>query len=167
MIYFLTGFMGAGKSSTGKELAALVEYPFVDLDKEIEHACGKAVQDIFEGEGESFFREKEAQILRTIPDQYTNAIVACGGGTPCFHDNMEWMNAQGETWYLKISVAELLRRLSPEQLSERPLIKGARPEELRRILEDLLLKREKFYMKAYRVISEENTHARFLARYFE
>jgi shikimate kinase len=79
---------------------------------------------------------------------------------------MAWMNAHGETWYLKISVSELLRRLEPEQLIQRPILKGARPEDVRKEIETLLLQREKYYMQAHRVISEENANARYLSRYF-
>lgn len=165
MIYYLIGFMGAGKSTIGKELAALSDMTFYDLDHEIELECGKVVQDIFQESGEEWFRQKEAEMLRKVTQRGGTAIIACGGGTPCFHDNMEFMNEMGETWYLKISVPELLRRLDPERLALRPVLKGARPDELRRVLEDLLLQREKFYLKAWKVIAEENAHARFLARY--
>jgi shikimate kinase len=165
MIYFLTGFMGSGKTTIGKELSVLTETPFVDLDHEIEKACDMAVQDIFTEQGEAWFREKEAELLRKIPAQHTDVIVACGGGTPCFHENMAWMNAHGETWYLKIGVSELLRRLEPEALVQRPILKGTRPEDVRKEIESLLLQREKFYMQAHRVISEENAHARYLSRY--
>jgi len=166
MIYFITGFMGAGKTTIGKELSVLTDVPFVDLDHEIEKSCDKAVRDIFTEKGEDWFRSQEADLLRALPTQYPDAIVACGGGTPCFHENMAWMNAHGETWYLKISVSELLRRLEPEQLIQRPILKGARPDDVRKEIETLLLQREKYYMQAHRVVAEENANARYLSRYF-
>lgn len=166
MIYFLIGFMGAGKSTIAKQLSERTDIPSLDLDKLIEQKYGKAVQDLFREEGEEWFRQAESEVLRTIESE-SDLVVACGGGTPCFGDNMKWMNEKGETWYLRLSVGELLRRLDPEQISSRPLMKGLRPEEIKRVLEEMLISRERYYLQATRVISEENCHARYLERYLK
>jgi shikimate kinase len=165
MIYFLIGFMGAGKSTCAAELSQRTGVAYVDLDKEIERVQNQAIQDIFNEKGEEFFRELEAKVLRSIQPQEEDLIVACGGGTPCFHDSMKWMNEQGETWYLKISPSEIYRRIDPEQWANRPVLKGARPEEVKRFIQDLMMTREKFYLQAHKVISEENANARYLERY--
>jgi len=165
MIYFLIGFMGAGKSTCAAELSQRTGVPYLDLDKEIEKECAHAIQDIFNEKGEDWFRQIEADTLRKIQVESGDLIVACGGGTPCFHDNMKWMNEIGETWYLKISPEEISRRIEPENWADRPILKGARPEEIKRFIQELMMKREKFYLQAYKVIAEENAHARYLERY--
>jgi len=167
MIYYLIGMPGAGKSQTGKELSELTGYPFFDLDKEIEKHAGKSVSDIFTEYGEDYFRDLEFITLQKITEDLPKGIIACGGGTPCFNNTLEWLNNTGETWYLQISVSELTRRLSGENLPERPLFKGARPEDLRNVLTDLLITREKHYLKAWKVISEENATARYLQKYID
>ena len=99
MRYFLTGFPGSGKTRLGVLWAAKNGLQFYDLDILIEEEERKTVAEIFEAYGEGYFRELEAAMLRNT-DRFENCIIACGGGTPCFFDNMQWMNRNGITVFL-------------------------------------------------------------------
>src|SRR5690606_34726901 len=106
---YIVGYMGSGKTTFGKRLAAKLNMAFVDLDNLIEVTEGKTINEIFELKGESYFREKEKEILQTTV--FVNTVVATGGGTPCFFDNMSWMNTNGKTIYLKMTAQALESRL--------------------------------------------------------
>ena len=107
--FFIIGFMGTGKSNWGKQWAALHNMSFLDLDELIEKAEEKSVVDIFEKAGEDYFRVKETSILRDQCLQQ-NTIISCGGGTPCFNDNMAWMNEHGFTIYLSASAPYIFKK---------------------------------------------------------
>src|SRR6187401_1227795 len=109
MKIFLVGFMGSGKTYWGKIWAQKNAMNFFDLDALIEEQEKKTIAAIFETEGEEYFREKEAMVLRTLPGA-NDCIIACGGGTPCYHDNMKWMNEHGGTVYLDTTVRDLFER---------------------------------------------------------
>src|SRR5215204_3433376 len=116
---FLLGFMGSGKTHWGRIWAETYELNFIDLDELIEKEQGTSVAHIFDTLGEEHFRLLERDALRSC-EGLKNTIVACGGGTPCFFDNMAWMLAQGVTIYLGCEPSEILRRVSLEQ-EKRPL----------------------------------------------
>lgn len=101
MLYFLIGFMGAGKTTLGKRLARQAALPFIDLDVYIETNSGKSISALFAAIGETAFRalEREALERLTATHEAQSAIISCGGGTPCFNDNMAWMNDHGTTIY--------------------------------------------------------------------
>ena len=143
MTFFLIGFMGSGKTHWGKIWASLYGFTFIDLDEVIEKKEGKSIADIFDIKGEPYFREVEAAALRSF-DDLENTIIACGGGTPCFYQNMEWMNERGNTIYLYSTVQEILRRVLSEQ-DKRPLIKKMNEGELLFFIEQKLKEREPFY----------------------
>lgn len=143
MLFFLNGFMGSGKSHWGRIWAADYKLGFIDLDEYIEQQEGKSVVDIFDTRGEVYFREREAAALRGL-EQVRNTIVACGGGTPCFGDNMQWMNEKGLTVYLSATPDEILRRLIRGQ-QQRPLIRKLNQAELLFFIEQKLKEREPFY----------------------
>ncbi len=143
---FLIGFMGSGKSHTGRRLSTILDMPLIDLDHWIESREGQSVQEIFSTSGETYFREIERAALHQMAD-YEKVIVACGGGTPCFFDNMDWMNQQGITIYLQTPVAELCRRLLPE-MAHRPLLKDQNKETLPEFIREKLAMREPYYMQA-------------------
>lgn len=140
---FLIGFMGTGKSYWGERWAKNLDLSFFDLDKLVEDHEGRSVSDIFEKYGEEHFRKIETAILRQF-DKKDNYILACGGGTPCFEDNMKWMNKEGITIYLKASPGEILERVLTDQKT-RPLIKNLNKSELLFFIEQKLREREHYY----------------------
>lgn len=146
MVIFLIGFMGSGKSHWGKIWAEEKGMVFFDLDQLLEIQEGKSILELFENSGEEGFREMEAQLLRRLP-LTSAAMVACGGGTPCFHHNMEWMNAHGTTVYLMSTADELCERLI-KQTHERPLLKGLNSDELHGYIAEKLEERLPYYLNA-------------------
>jgi len=120
-VLYLIGFMGAGKTTLAKQVAELYNFTCIDIDNEIEKSTNKTIATIFATDGEEIFRKIEAEVLRTIPIT-KNTIIATGGGLPCYHNNMEWMNANGTTLYLKHTISELKKRLANE-VAQRPLLK--------------------------------------------
>ncbi len=145
-LFFLIGFMGSGKSHWGKLWAAANKWSFVDLDEVIEKEEGKTVADIFETRGEAYFRKIEEAALKTCA-ALNDTIVACGGGTPCFSDNMQWMNAHGTTIYITCTIAEIMERVLAEK-EKRPLLKKINPGELSFFVEQKLKEREPYYTQA-------------------
>lgn len=136
---FLIGMMGSGKSTIGARLAELLVLPFVDSDVAIQTAEDRSVQQIFEQEGEGYFREKEQQLLQQLPQQA--GVVACGGGLPCFFNNMELLTAKGIVIYLEASPALLYDRIKGD--SQRPKLQDFAA------FEQLLTDREVVYNKAH------------------
>ena len=160
MTFFLIGFMGSGKTHWGKIWASLYGFTFIDLDEVIEKKEGKSIADIFDIKGEPYFREVEAAALRSF-DDLENTIIACGGGTPCFYQNMEWMNERGTTIYLYSTTQEILQRVLSEQ-DKRPLIKKMNEGELLFFIEQKLKERAEFYNAATTTIqSSEATEQTF------
>lgn len=143
---FIIGFMGCGKSTLGRALAAATGRRFIDLDRYIELRFHANVRDIFASRGEEGFRDVERRMLLEVSD-FEDVIVACGGGTPCFYDNMERMNERGLTVLLEASHAKLLHRLSLGR-RRRPLIAAMTDEELSAYVDDALGRRMCHYAKA-------------------
>jgi len=154
---FLLGFMGSGKSHWGQIWAAKSHLKFYDLDTTIEHSFKMTIADIFEKEGEEKFRELERYYLRKI-EKEKNFVLACGGGTPCFSDNMNWMIAHGTTIYLKASPETLLQQVTDET-EKRPVIKNINPSELLFFIQGKLQEREPFYSQAAVTLPVEQLHA--------
>ncbi|RYY09648.1 MAG: shikimate kinase, partial [Chitinophagaceae bacterium] len=119
---FLVGFMGSGKTHWGRMWAARHRYIFIDLDDAIEQDEQLTITDIFEKKGEDYFRQKEAIMLRSMT-QYSNAIIACGGGTPCFFDNITWMNENGATILLEATPPVIFKNVMLHE-GKRPLVKN-------------------------------------------
>lgn len=126
---FIIGFMGSGKSTLGRALGRATGRTFIDLDNYIEQRFHANVRDIFASRGEEGFRDIERRMLREV-SQFEDVIVACGGGTPCFYDNMEVMNAAGLTVMLDVSIDRLHSRLCLGR-RRRPLIAAMTDDELR------------------------------------
>ena len=153
---FLIGYMGAGKTTLGKPLAQKLGAAFCDLDECIEEHYGKTISEIFVEKGEDAFRTIERNILQEVV-KLENVVISCGGGTPCFFDNMEMMNACGETVFLSASPAVLKEHLLMGK-NKRPLIQGKNPEELENFVRQSLQGRLSFYQKAKNVINIEVIH---------
>ena len=143
---FLIGFMGAGKTSVGKELSAKMKCSFVDLDLFIERRYHQTIRQIFKEKGEEAFREIETKALREVAE-FEDVVISTGGGTPCFNQNMQFMNEQGTTVYLKVENEELVRRINLNK-SARPLLKDFSGDELGRFVEETMAKRKPFYEQA-------------------
>ena len=142
----LIGYMGAGKTTVGKALSKELNIPFYDLDWYIESRMRKTVAQIFAEKGEEGFRMIEHNMLHEVAE-FEDVIISCGGGTPCFFDNMDYLNQQGQVVYLKASPEVLYKHLLMGKV-ERPLLKGKSPEELIIFIKEQLDKREPFYTKA-------------------
>lgn len=143
--------MGSGKTSIGKRVAKKLDMVFLDMDDFLVKKTGKTVPEIFEKEGEEAFRKYEKEVLHET-FTFKNTVIAAGGGTPCFFDNMEQMNNNGTSFYLKNSVDFLIHKLTHAK-TERPLVKGKTEEELREYIVKTLQYREQFYMQAHNIIN--------------
>ena len=142
----LIGYMGAGKTTIGKALSKELGITFYDLDWYIESRMRKTVSEIFAERGEEGFRKIEYNMLHEVAE-FEDVIISCGGGTPCFFDNMDYLNQQGLTVYLKAEPEVLYKHLQMAKV-ERPLLKGKSKEELLTFIKEQLDKREPFYTKA-------------------
>jgi shikimate kinase len=169
MVLFLIGFMGSGKTYSATALSREWGIPHVDLDEWIDRTEGMSIQDIFANKGEEYFRTIETQALKQVWQGLTEnhqkntaveataghiikkfnifAIVSVGGGTPCFHGNMEWMNEHGYTVWLDPTIDELVGRLKKER-EKRPLVAALKDHELREYVEQKMNERTKYYSKA-------------------
>jgi len=146
MRIYILGFMGSGKTSQGKKLASKLNYKFYDTDKIIERIAGMSIPEIFEAKGESWFRDLEADVLRSTI-LHTDAVISCGGGTPCYFNNMQWINTRGVSVYFHLPVERIFGRLKTRK-HKRPLIANLTDEELRAFIIDKLSEREYYYKKA-------------------
>jgi shikimate kinase len=135
MKYFLVGFMGCGKTTWSRKLAAKLGYEFIDLDHVLE-----------EHVGESAFRQMESDLLKHT-EYPENVVISTGGGLPCFFDNMDWMNANGVTLYVKLSPKTLADRLESSK-TIRPVLQGRKGDELVEFITGKLAERESFYLQA-------------------
>src|SRR5215203_3732178 len=153
MKIFLAGFPGSGKTFLGKAAAEQLGIPFFDLDATIVAETGSSVHEIFKLKGEDFFRKKESEILRTFSSK-KKVLIALGGGTPCFGNNMEWMNENGLTVYLEATAAFLYHRLVKEKKS-RPLIAHLTDIELMIYITETLVARSPFYRQSKITINAE------------
>ena len=142
----LIGYMGSGKTTVGKALAKEIGLPFYDLDWYIESRMRKKVSQIFAEQGEEGFRRIERNMLHEVAE-FEDVVVSCGGGTPCFFDNMDYLNAQAQVVYLKADPEVLHKHLLMGK-GDRPLLKGKTSEELITFIREQLEKREPFYAKA-------------------
>ena len=160
--------MGSGKSFYAEKVASMMKIPFIDLDVELEREEGISVSEIFATKGEDEFRRIEASLLRQRVASFNEqagaaidgdnffALIACGGGTPCFHDNMDWMNQHGLTIWINPSSEVLKQRLVLEK-TKRPLIAGLSGEEFDIYIDTQLSIRKQHYAKANIQITNPET----------
>lgn len=142
--------MGSGKTTVGRQLAKSLGLSFYDLDWYIEMRYHKTVAQIFEERGEDGFRELEKNMLHEVAE-FENIVLACGGGTPCFFNNMDYMNSLGETVYLQAKPDVLATHLKMGKVV-RPLIQGKNDEELIEYIKQSLKVREPYYTKAKHIL---------------
>jgi shikimate kinase len=138
--------MGSGKTTVGKALAQEIGLPFYDLDWYIESRMRKKVSQIFAERGEEGFRTIERNMLHEVAE-FEDVVISCGGGTPCFFDNMDYLNSQAQVVYLRCEPEVLHRHLLMGK-GDRPLLKGKTPEELIAYIREQVDYREQFYLKA-------------------
>lgn len=153
MKIFLIGMMGSGKSYWKDRLAKKLKLPKYDLDQLIEDVEDRTIQQIFEESGEDHFRKMESIVLKWFADK-DEYILATGGGTPCFFDNMDWMNSQGITIWLDEDIDVLAERLIPEK-AHRPLISELSDKKLKEFLEQKREERKSFYSRAQLTLQEK------------
>ena len=152
MLIFLIGFMGSGKTTLGHPLAKRLGYDFIDLDKAIEAGERCTVGEIFASRGEAEFRLLERKYLQDVITRGGNVVVSTGGGTPCFHANIELMNANGVTVYLKLAPGMLAARLASAKVC-RPLLAGKSVAEMEEYIVETLAVREEYYQQANVVVA--------------
>ncbi len=149
----LVGYMGSGKSTIGKLLAAHLRLPFVDLDNLIEQQEQLLIADLFKMKGEDYFRSCEAKALRALLTDTPAFVLATGGGTPCFFDNMKLLNEQSSTIYLDCAPTVIQARITSSE-QNRPLFSSDIKE-----LQQHLSSRILFYSMAHYAISNNSSAA--------
>ncbi|TVR78932.1 MAG: shikimate kinase [Chitinophagaceae bacterium] len=145
----LIGMPSIGKSYWGKQIAEAYNLKFIDLDAEIEKISGLKISDMFESFGEDYFRDKEHKILKVILLQSEKAVIATGGGTPCFFNNLDLMKDSGLVVYLKADIDFIYQNLEKAGQAKRPLLSSPDSEsDGIQKLHDLFEQRRGFYEKA-------------------
>lgn len=148
----MIGFMGSGKTTTGKALADAMELDFWDMDEIIEDQNATSISEIFQSKGEDHFRKLERQVIDGFEEaDLQNVIISTGGGAPCFFDNMDQMNKQGTTIYLEMNLEALFQRLQGE-VSTRPLLSDISEEEMTDLIQSMYDKRAPFYQRATYIV---------------
>src|SRR3712207_3411947 len=142
----IIGYMGSGKTTVGKALAKDLGLPFYDLDWYIEGRMRKTVKQLFDERGEAGFREIERRMLHEVAE-FEDVVISCGGGTPCFFDNMDYINRQGQVVYLKCTPDVLYQHLRMGK-TVRPLLLGKTPDEVKAFIHSQLAQRETYYLRA-------------------
>lgn len=143
---FIIGYMACGKTTFGRALARKLNMQFIDLDFYIEQRFRKRIPEIFAERGEDGFRKIERNLLREV-GEFENVVISCGGGTPCFFDNMDYMSDQGKTIWLQASENRITERLLANS-ENRPLMKGKSKEEIEKAVAEGLASRKPFYSRA-------------------
>lgn len=154
MIISLVGYMGSGKSHISKLLSSKLHYKLLDLDKEISLRLNKSIPEIFQKDGEIYFRKKEKEILEDILQEKENSILSVGGGTPTFYKNMDAINEKSTSFFLRTSVNTLSERILKNK-EKRPLLARIPDEELPEFIAKHLFERNQFYQKANYIIETE------------
>jgi shikimate kinase len=154
MKIFLLGFMGSGKSYWGRLLSQKLQVPFFDLDEQIVNAEGKSINEIFDSNGEEYFRLLEKDTLHIITESHDSMVMACGGGTPCYFNNIEYMNREGTTIWLDVPIQVLYERLIRER-SRRPLLKDLSDDQVRSFIIKKFSDRKIYYEQAEIMVNED------------
>lgn len=147
MKIFLIGFMGAGKTYLGKIVSEKLKIPFFDLDEQIVNNTGQSIPEIFATKGEEQFRLLETDALHILIESQEHFVLSCGGGTPCFYNNIDFMNQSGITVWINTPHSVLLERLLKEK-ENRPLVKKLTEEELSSFILRKMVDRKIYYEQA-------------------
>lgn len=154
MIISLVGYMGSGKSHISKILSEKINFKLIDLDKEISRRNKLTIPEIFEKKGEIYFRKLEREILEEILATEENIVFSLGGGTPVYYNNMEIINHNSKSVFLRTSINTLIERIS-KQKEKRPLIANISDENLPEFIAKHLFERNAFYSKAqFQIITD-------------
>lgn len=151
---FLIGFMGSGKSTFGKKMAKEISLPFIDLDKEIEKKAKCSISEIFKYLGEESFRNMESELLKSF-DHLEGFVMATGGGTPCFFNNIEYINSIGTSIYIQLDSNSIFNRLSNAK-NIRPTIKDKKEDDLMKFIEETFMERKSIYEQAHLTVNGLN-----------
>ena len=154
MIISLVGYMGSGKSHISKILSEKINFKLIDLDREISRRNKLTIPEIFEKKGEIYFRKQEREILEELLATEENIILSLGGGTPVYYNNMEIINHNSKSIFLRTSINTLIERIS-KQKEKRPLIANISDENLPEFIAKHLFERNQFYNKAQFIISTD------------
>lgn len=149
----LLGFMGAGKTTIGQQLAHSLNLPFIDLDEYIEYEYAKSPGELINQKNQWYFRRIENAVMIKIINKYSRYLLATGGGTPCFFTNLEILTNNTLTVYLQVSPDEICRRLAN---SDRPLLKKLEGQNRNKFIYDLLISRESYYKQSKITYDAEN-----------
>jgi shikimate kinase len=154
MRIFLIGFMGSGKTHWGRLLSEKLGIRFFDLDEQVTEQAGQSIPEIFAELGEEQFRMLEKDVLHIITESHENFVMACGGGSPCYFNNIEYMNQSGTTVWINVPLETLFERLVHEK-EKRPLIKDLSDDQLRGFINKKFSDRRIYYEQATVSIDEE------------
>ena len=154
MRIYLIGFMGSGKTHWGRLLSQKLSIPFFDLDAQVEEHAGKSIAEIFAKDGEEHFRMQEKEVLHIITESHESFVMACGGGSPCYFNNIDYMNQSGATVWINTAVELLFQRLLKEK-EKRPLIKDLSDGQLKNFIIKKFSDRKIYYEQANVTIDEE------------
>ena len=154
MRIFLIGFMGSGKTHWGRQLSIKLGIPFFDLDEQVVNSESLTINEIFEKYGEEYFRLKEKGTLHIITESHSSFVMACGGGSPCYFNNIEYMNQSGTTVWINTPIQILFNRLLKEK-EHRPLLRELTDQQLMGFIIKKFSDRKIYYEQADIIIDDE------------
>jgi shikimate kinase len=154
MKIYLIGFMGSGKTYWGRQLSEKLSIPFFDMDEQVIKSEGKSINEIFESYGEEYFRLKEKGVLHSITEVNKTFVMACGGGSPCYFNNIDYMNQTGSTVWINTPMNILFQRLLKEK-DKRPLLKDLSDEQMKSFIIKKFADRKIYYEQAEVIIDDE------------
>jgi len=165
MKIFLIGFMGTGKTHWGRQLSQKLNIPFFDLDEKITELAKKSINEIFSDEGEEYFRLFERDTVHMITEDHETFVMACGGGTPCYFNNIDYMNREGTTIWISTPIDTIFGRLVKER-TLRPLLKNLSDDQIKSYIIKKFSDRKIFYEQADVIVDETITLEQLVEKTF-